>query len=473
MCIVSADYEMVKTIVRNLVGNAIKFTPQKGNISISYLRENGEIHIAITDSGTGMPEDVQHKLFQDSFYTTQGLNNEKGTGLGLQICKEFVEKNGGKIWVESRVGEGSTFWFTLPESGEKVEEGTNNPDFEEEQKGILKEQMNVARLKNKYDRYELLLKASSDTIWDWDLISNEIIWSEALEANFGYSFEKTDINWWLERVHPEDLQYTDDSINIAIKNREPIWEMEYRFRCADNSYKYVFDRGLIVFENDKAIRILGVMQNRDIDKNATREIHRLSLVATNVNNLVVITNHDNQVVWVNKAFESFTGYSAELVINESIGKVLSGSDPDNAEIQLLEKRMTCKESFVAEFVNYKKTGEPYWAQVNCTPYTDPITGQAGYISIHTIITERKVSEKLMIKQNEVLREIARISSHEVRSPLSSILGLVKIIQDNSSSIERKECVSLLDESAGQLDILIHRINNHLTEIERQGHKQPD
>ncbi len=469
-CIVSADYEMVKTIIRNLVGNAIKFTREKGMINISYSRKDDLVRIAVADSGRGLAEGAKQKLFLDTFFTMQGLNNEKGTGLGLQICKEFVEKNGGAIGVESREGEGSSFWFTLPESSGAGSQAPGDAGTEDNEKGSLKELMNAARLKNKYDRYELLLKASNDTIWDWDLATGEISWSDALEDNFGHSFEKTNREWWSERIHPDDLQYTRRFINSAIKNRKLIWEMEYRFCCADNTYKYVMDRGLIVFDNDKAIRLLGVMHNMDNDKNAIREIQRLSLVATNVNNLVIITNTDNQIVWVNRAFESLTGYCTMEVIHEDLGNVLSGPNSGNAEIRLMVENMTYRESFSVELVNYKKSGEPYWVQVSCSPYTDPISGQAGYISIHTIITERKVNEKLMIKQNEILREIARISSHEVRSPLSSILGLVKIIQDNSNGAEREECINLLGQSAGQLDILIHRVNNHLKEIEKQGHK---
>lgn len=466
-CIVSADYEMIKAIVRNLVGNAIKFTPEKGTISVSYERTGNEIQITVTDSGTGLSEETKQKLFLDTFFTTQGLDKEKGTGLGLQICKEFVEKNGGRIGVESRENEGSSFWLTLPAGERGIGEANSGPGMEEQEKDSLQELMNAARLQNRYDRYEILLKASNDTIWDWDLSTDEVTWSEALEDNFGYSFDKTHIDWWSERVHPEDLKYREEFIKTAVKTRQLIWEMEYRFRCADNSYKYVLDRGLTVFEDDKAIRLLGVMQNIDINKKAIREIQWLSLVATNVNNLVVITNKDNQIVWVNKAFENMTGYSATEVVSEDIGKVLAGPGSGNPDIELMGRSMECKESFVTESLSYKKTGEPYWVQVNCNPYNDPITGQIGYISIHTIITERKVNEKLMIKQNEILREIARISSHEVRSPLSSILGLVKIIQNNSNLAERQECINLLDESAAQLEILVNRINNHLTEIEKQ------
>jgi len=108
--------------------------------------------------------------------------------------------------------------------------------------------------------------------------------------------------------------------------------------------------------------------------------------------------------------------------------------------------------------------------VNCTPYNDPISGQMGYISIQTVVTERKKNEKQMIEQNDALREIARITSHEVRSPLSSILGLVNLIKSDLEVAEREECMSLLRESARQLDTLIHRINNHIIEVDNQEHE---
>ena len=158
-------------------------------------------------------------------------------------------------------------------------------------------------------------------------------------------------------------------------------------------------------------------------------------------------------------------------MNEVIGEDLSGllSGPDTAPdaMELAAKSMADKQSFETELINYGKSGQPYWVHVNSTPYNDPVSGQVGYISIHTIVNERKTNEKQMIEQNDALREIARITSHEVRSPLCSILGLVKIIRNNTDPVERKECINLLEESATQLDVLIHRINNHLIEIDKQ------
>jgi signal transduction histidine kinase len=106
---------MVDTVIRNLLSNATKFTPVDGKIVVSAVRLNDEIEISIRDTGVGIPEKNLDNIFKlDSKTNTVGTENETGTGLGLILCKEFVEKNGGRIWVESEVGKGSTFRFTVP-----------------------------------------------------------------------------------------------------------------------------------------------------------------------------------------------------------------------------------------------------------------------------------------------------------------------------------------------------------------------
>jgi two-component system, sensor histidine kinase and response regulator len=113
--IVYADASFLSTIFRNLLTNAIKFTNAGGQIIVSANRRDGFFEISVTDSGVGMEQKNLERIFRiDSKFSCPGTENEKGTGLGLILCKEFVEKQGGKIWVTSQIGVGTTFLFTLP-----------------------------------------------------------------------------------------------------------------------------------------------------------------------------------------------------------------------------------------------------------------------------------------------------------------------------------------------------------------------
>ncbi|MCD4746250.1 MAG: tetratricopeptide repeat-containing sensor histidine kinase [Bacteroidales bacterium] len=110
-----ADKNLLRTIFRNLISNAIKFTYENGEVNVSSELKANFVEIKITDNGVGMSEENIKKLFRiDEKFKTNGTANEKGTGLGLVLCREFVEKIGGKIWVESEEGKGSNFYFTIP-----------------------------------------------------------------------------------------------------------------------------------------------------------------------------------------------------------------------------------------------------------------------------------------------------------------------------------------------------------------------
>jgi signal transduction histidine kinase len=117
---VFVDVEMIKTVLRNLIGNSIKFTPSGGNITID-LKENSNTYlVSIKDNGVGITEKDQLLLFDNaSSISTPGTNNERGTGLGLKLVKKFIDKNSGEIFVKSKPGEGSQFSFTLPKANQR------------------------------------------------------------------------------------------------------------------------------------------------------------------------------------------------------------------------------------------------------------------------------------------------------------------------------------------------------------------
>ncbi len=109
------DINMISTVFRNLISNAIKFTPKGGEVTVDFKQNSNELTISISDTGIGIPKEVLPMLFKIGAKTSRpGTDGETSTGLGLILCKEYIEKHKGKIWVESQEGKGSTFYFTLP-----------------------------------------------------------------------------------------------------------------------------------------------------------------------------------------------------------------------------------------------------------------------------------------------------------------------------------------------------------------------
>ena len=109
-----ADEVMIDMVIRNLVDNAIKFSREGDTISLSVGSTPDGVLVTINDTGLGIPLEDQHRIFTSISYTTTGTSREKGSGLGLSLCKEMIDKNGGKIWFDSEPGKGTTFSFTLP-----------------------------------------------------------------------------------------------------------------------------------------------------------------------------------------------------------------------------------------------------------------------------------------------------------------------------------------------------------------------
>jgi signal transduction histidine kinase len=112
--LVEGDERRIRQVIFNLVSNAVKFTPEGGHVGVSTAAENGEIRVAVADTGPGIAPEDRERIFEEFQQTDAGAEQREGTGLGLALSKRLVELHGGKIWVESAVGKGSTFVFTLP-----------------------------------------------------------------------------------------------------------------------------------------------------------------------------------------------------------------------------------------------------------------------------------------------------------------------------------------------------------------------
>ena len=112
--VVDGDERRIKQVIFNLLSNAVKFTPAGGEIDVNATRENGEVRISVADTGPGIAPEDQERIFEEFQQTEAGIAQREGTGLGLTLSKRLVELHGGRIWLESELGQGSTFSFTLP-----------------------------------------------------------------------------------------------------------------------------------------------------------------------------------------------------------------------------------------------------------------------------------------------------------------------------------------------------------------------
>jgi signal transduction histidine kinase len=112
--VVEADERRIRQVVFNLLSNAVKFTPEGGSVILSSARMNGEVRVSVSDTGPGIAAEDQARIFEEFQQTDVGGRQLEGTGLGLAVSKRLIELHGGRIWVESELGKGSRFTFTLP-----------------------------------------------------------------------------------------------------------------------------------------------------------------------------------------------------------------------------------------------------------------------------------------------------------------------------------------------------------------------
>jgi signal transduction histidine kinase len=112
---VRADERKVRQVVLNLLSNAIKFTPEGGRIEVAAVPKDGSVEVSVSDTGVGIAPEDQEAVFEEFRQVGTAEKKAEGTGLGLTLCRKFIELHGGRIWVKSQVGEGSTFTFTIPQ----------------------------------------------------------------------------------------------------------------------------------------------------------------------------------------------------------------------------------------------------------------------------------------------------------------------------------------------------------------------
>lgn len=327
-------------------------------------------------------------------------------------------------------------------------------------------------IKESNERYDIVAKATSDTIWDWKIQEDDFIWNKGIQGVFGY--KKEDVGktskWWFDRIHPEDSIKMSIKLYSFIEQKTEKWQDEYRFKCADGTYKYVFDRGFLVKDEDgNAIRMIGAIQDVTKQKEEEQRLKLLETVITQTKDAVIITESEKssktipKIVFVNPAFTEMTGYKPTEVIGKT-PIVFMGRKSVKNDISNLSKALKGREEFKFETLNHNKNGEEYWVNFSMIPITNQEGEHSHWISIQRDITEEKKREKEkeqlireLTQNNKDLKQFSYITSHNLRAPLSNLTGLLNLMQE--VPVEDPELREIINGFATSTNLLNETIND--------------
>lgn len=316
---------------------------------------------------------------------------------------------------------------------------------EHQNKAVLEKLLKTNNeIKESNDKYDIVAKATSDTIWDWKIQEDKLYWNKGIKAIFGYNEDEVgdSSKWWFDNIHPEDSIKMSIKLYSFIEQKTENWQDEYRFKCADNSYKYVLDRGfLLKDENGRAIRMIGAIQDITRQKEEELRLKLLETVIVQTKDSIIITeaNFNEQrlpkIVYVNPAFSVMTGYESYEIIGKS-PDILKGPNSDINAIKKIVNAIKNREESLIETISYKKNKEEFWLRFSMIPIYNSENELSHWVSIQRDVSDEKKQEKEkeqlireLTKNNKDLKEFSYITSHNLRAPLSNLTGLLSLMDD--------------------------------------------
>jgi PAS domain S-box-containing protein len=263
------------------------------------------------------------------------------------------------------------------------------------------------KLRSLNERYKIVLDTTGDAIWDWDIVNDQITWGDGLLNLFGYAVNgAVPLSFWSDKVHEDEYAAIEESILTALNNpSQSKWEYEYRFLKSDGSFAYVHDQGSIMRDSTgKSIRMVGSIQDITERKRALEEINQLSLVASKTDNIVIITNAEERIEWVNESFVKLTGFSFDEVIGKT-PRILQGPETDPFTLRRIKKQLAEHQPVVEEILNYTKDKSMYWVRMSINPVFNSKGQLTKFIAVESDITHQKEYEASILAIAQELTDL--------------------------------------------------------------------
>ncbi|WP_165961128.1 PAS domain S-box protein [Qipengyuania sediminis] len=314
------------------------------------------------------------------------------------------------------------------------------------------------------ERYRIAAQATNDAIWDWRIADGQVIWNEALGDLFGHRLGETSADWWLAQIHPEDRARIDRDIHAVIGTNGKAWSAEYRFRRADGSYAFVYDRGQVLRDADgQPVRMIGAMLDLTERKAAEAELVRtntlLKGVMEAVPGVVYAKDELGRITSANRGTAELIGKPLAEIIGHTDDQYLADKDQAAAVMANDRRIMASGRTEVIEEIVNGADGTPLVWLSTKAPLRDSDGNVVGLIGASIDITQRKDAERRLKELNDTLEtQVAERTAERDRMWESSADLMVVVDFDGFIRRINPAWTARLGLTAGEV------VNRHLREV---------
>ena len=325
-----------------------------------------------------------------------------------------------------------------------------------------------AALKASDERFALASRATTDVIWDWDVTGNSITFSNSLVTRFGYpKAGAMDVNFWFDAIHPDDRERVGASLHSALNGGEERWNDDYRYRRNDGTYAWVFDRGTILREEGKPVRMIGAILDMTDRVDAATAVSALSrqneMILQSTAEGIFGIDLEGNTSFVNETAAAMLGHTVDELKRGRIHDLVHHTRDDGSHYPWTEcpgyiSLTRGTDQTTATEVFWHKDGRSIPVEYASRPIRDELGEIVGVVVSFRDISERRAVERMK-------DEFVSIVSHELRTPLTSIRGALGLLAGGRLGELPQKAHRMLDIAVSNTDRLVRLINDIL-DIER-------
>lgn len=299
-------------------------------------------------------------------------------------------------------------------------------------------------------RFRLLSRVTSDAIWDWDLVTDELWWSEGFETLFGYSRDDVEnsIASWTSRVHPDDVDATVQSVQRAIHDGKPSWTGEYRYRRKDGSYAWVLDRGWVICdEGGTPTRMIGGLADLTARRETERQLRRQARLIDEARDAILVRDLEGRVVYLNARAESLYGWTAAEAKGRDVREMQFACALE--EFDRANDEVIARGEWQGELRQVRRDGTELLVEGRWTLVPGEEGEPATVLAINSDISERKLLEERVFRSQrlESIGTLAGGIAHDLNNVLAPILASIAMLKLDESDPERLEDLTTIERSA--------------------------